>query len=268
VGLDLPDHLALAPDGQSLLVDHPTTNVITTGGAPATESLLLLDVATSTVVPVGLSPIERPSGPSPAPETLAWAPDSSSFACVCREGASPTRTHVVGVSAPSALQRRGQAPAASGGLSWGAAGLALGLDGPHPGWWLMDNGLLSAQGSRPGLAHLASPGPALALSLDTDQDFLAAGRDGYRVVSDDVVVARGSLEGEFLDFVQAAAGGYLIATWPAGSPSPPLEHTPLPAQQVRFVGPDGAWAGLSQLPAGTASASFAAGLVGAPATTG
>jgi hypothetical protein len=266
VGLDSARHLALSPDGKSLLVDHVKNNVITTDGTAAPESLFFLDVASGTVEPVGLSPTSLPSGLPPTPETLAWAPDSSSFACVCQEGSSAAQTHVVDPSAPAGLQHGAPMPAASGGLSWGMAGLALGLDGPHPGWWLMDNGQLSTQRSRPSLDRLTNTVPGLALSLDADRDYLAAGPDGYRIVSDGGVVAHGSLEGAPLAFVQAATDGYLVATWPAGSPSPPLEHTPGPPLDVRFVGPDGTQARITGLPAGTASASFAAALVGAPTT--
>ena len=258
-GYGLPYDVALSPDGRSALVVHETSPVTRTPLGPQIAPMVLLDLASEDLVSSGLSPAYQGSGDAwLQPKLLAWAPDSSAFACVCIDGVgSPEVWRVTRAGLTGSAKWPGQPTA----LSWGAAGLLAQVDAVQ-GEWQPLPGESPDQGG-PALVDRAL---TVALSLDAPRDYLTAGADGYRVVSGTSVVARDSLGGAPLAFVQAATGGYLLVTRPAGSP--PGEPPPPAPLDVRFVAADGTVAAVTRLPTGTTSASFAATLVEGPAASG
>lgn len=249
----------LSPDGRYAVVEYSPPPTIDTIGRP----LALLDVAQggqTLLHGATVSTLSADRGIQP--QLVSWAPDASWFACTCTGESEPTQVRLVEridaqdgtIDHPSGWQGN------VGGVSWGLNGLAL-RDPDTARWRLVPTGQLEGH---PGVPEwpVVGTGAAAVMAGQDLRHFLTADAERFVVWSGIGGPERRSLGSDRLVLVSDAVQGFLVGTRPGSSGT---DAAPL---SVRWVSYFGELRELTQLPAGTSSASFAGALVGDPTASG
>lgn len=248
--------VTLSPDGRYAVLVRSWSAGVNTAGLP----MSLFDVAAHEETAISLIQARVPTGGGPLQQQdVTWAPDASWFACACTAEGSAEVALVERIDAQdgtvdSLVGWRSRTT----GLSWGQNGLAV-RDSDVPRWRLAPTyQLVGGHGGGPGWPVIGSGSAAVMAGQDV-RHYLTADVDSYRVWSSLGAPMPGSLGSERLTVVSDATKGFLLGTRPASAAG--AGDAPI---RVRWVSYFNELRDLTQLPAGTSSASFAAALIGDP----